>query len=1053
MLPVDEWLAWSEGLAVPAAIEDGDAAGLAAALDHDRALLRKRLQDWLARPLVREAIFLASPGFASRLDQWLAAGPSAESDGLAVSLSRYLTRMATRSTPFGLFATHSLGRVGDRTQLTLAPGEPYRRRTRLDLEYLAGLAAAVESDATMRPLLRYRPNNSLYPAGAQYRYVEWQVNGKTRRYHLVAVDRSAALDTVLAAANERASIAELAELLIGPGVTAADATGFVGALADCRILVSDLAPIVTGEEAMDDWLRKAGRGGGLGRIAGVLGRVREALREADDGTPTGAVDRYRAIAEQLSALPVQPDEAHLFQVDVIRPTPQATLGGAVIADLIKAIHLLHRITEPRQGRLAEFAKAFEARYEGREVDLMEALDEELGVGFGAGRSLASEAERLIADLDFPATGAPASRPWTDRHGFLLRRCQECWSSGETVLALDASDLERLEARNRRPLPDALAILCSLVGDRQAIETGSYQIVVNSVVGPSGAQLLGRFCHADKELMAALIGHLRQEEALRPDAIFAEIVCQPEDRVGNVLSRPLLRTHEIPYLGRSGAPASQQIPIGDLRVALRGGRIVLRSASLAREIVPRLSNAHNIAHPKNPGVYRFLAALQGQGVIASLGWDWGPLEDAPFLPRVTAGRLILARARWRVTGEELKPIAALRGAERTVRFHAWRRRRRIPRHVVLVDGDNDLLLDLDNAYCVDSLLVESRWTLVLVEWLSAPDRFPAHGPDGRYCHELVVPFICRASPAPSADSAGSGTRRPLERARRSFPPGSDWLYAKLYCGEASGDHILRRLVLPLSQRALEDGVASRWFFVRYADPEHHLRWRVQGTPAALAGMLAGVNVEAASWLASGHLHRVELATYEREIERYGGIAGMELAEELFYRDSVAAAEIVARYHGDRGQDARWRLALLALDRLLTDFSLAMDARVDLVSRLRDRFARELEVDSRLRKQIGAKLRRESAELLALLRADPAAGHVLHAGAMALRRRSAALLPLARAIAAPGALDDLSVGEVLESYLHMTVNRMLRSAQRAQEYVLYDLLAALYRSLVRTDRRDG
>lgn len=1052
MLPVDEWMAWSEGPGVPVGLGNDEGA-LAAALDHERKLLRERLRTWVNRPLVREAIFLASPGFDARLGKWLAAPASADDDGIAVSLSRYLTRMSTRPTPFGLFATHSLGRIGEHTRLILAPDEPCRRRTRLDMEYLAGLAAAIEADPVMRLSLRYRPNNTLYPAGEQYRYVEWKADGRTRRYHLVAVDRSGALDTVLAAAKDGVTIAELAGLLVGPGVTEAHATGFVGALADCRILVSDLEPMLTGGEVIDDWLDKAARGGGLGEIVGVLSGVRDALRELDEDATNATPDRYRVVSEMLKALPVQSDEGHLFQVDAFRRTPQAMLGRPVVAELIKAIRLLHRITEPGQGRLAEFAKAFERRYEDREVSLMEALDEELGVGFGAGRSLSSEAERLIQDLDFPATGAALGQYWTERDGYLLRKCQECWTSGDTVLELTEADLKSLEPATQRPLPDALTVLCSLIGDRQDIDSGRYRVVVDSIAGPSGAQLLGRFCQADKELMAAVVDHLRQEEALRPEAVFAEIVCQPEDRVGNVLSRPLLRGHEIPYLGRSGAPAERQIPVSDLRVAMRDGRIVLRSASLGREILPRLSNAHNIAHPKNPGVYRFLAALQGQGVIGSLGWNWGSLEDAAFLPRVTVGRIVLARARWSVAKDEFKFFAGLDGPQRYRRVHEWRKRRLVPQHVVLADDDNELLLDLDNVYCVDSLLAKSGRSLILLEWLSSPRHFAAQGPDGQYCHELVVPFVCRSDPAPSPLVPGTDTSRTVERSQRSFPPGGEWMYVKLYCGEASSDLILRRLVLPLSRQALDEGVASRWFYLRYADPDHHLRWRLQGDPAGLAGLLVRMHAEASSWLESGHLHRIELATYEREIERYGGIVGVRHAEELFYRDSVAAAEIVSCYRGDRGQDARWRLALLALDRLLADFSLDIDARIDLVSRLRDRFARELKVDSRLRQQVGAKLRRERGGLLELLLADPADGHLLHAGAASLRRRSDAIVSVAGALSAPGTLEGLSVSDVLESYLHMTVNRILRSAQRAQEYVLYDLLAALYRNMSSIDGRNG
>ena len=50
-------------------------------------------------------------------------------------------------------------------------------------------------------------------------------------------------------------------------------------------------------------------------------------------------------------------------------------------------------------------------------------------------------------------------------------------------------------------------------------------------------------------------------------------------------------------------------------------------ALGRRVIPRLTSAHNY-DAGSLGVYRFLCALQGQGVAAGLAWDWGPLGRAP-----------------------------------------------------------------------------------------------------------------------------------------------------------------------------------------------------------------------------------------------------------------------------------------------------------------------------------------------------------------------------------------------------------------------------------------
>ncbi len=91
--------------------------------------------------------------------------------------------------------------------------------------------------------------------------------------------------------------------------------------------------------------------------------------------------------------------------------------------------------------------------------------------------------------------------------------------------------------------------------------------------------------------------------------------------------------------------------------------MLRSARLGREVIPRLTTAHNFSRG-SLGVYRFLCTLQSPGrASAGVSWSWGPLDGAPFLPRVTIGRVVLARASWWMLQDEIKPLAKAKGTER------------------------------------------------------------------------------------------------------------------------------------------------------------------------------------------------------------------------------------------------------------------------------------------------------------------------------------------------------------------------------------------------------
>ena len=151
-------------------------------------------------------------------------------------------------------------------------------------------------------------------------------------------------------------------------------------------------------------------------------------------------------------------------------------------------------------------------------------------------------------------------------------------------------------------------------------------------------------------------------------------------------------------------------------------------------------------------------------------------------------------------------------------------------------------------------------------------------------------------------------------RRSFPPGSEWLYAKLYTGTATADGLLREVVAPVVREALGCRRRRRWFFIRYGDPDWHLRVRFHGDPRGAPRAESLPRLDAAARPAARRRPdlALQLDTYEREVERYGGPEGIALAERLFQADSEAVLAILEMLEGDEGADVRWRLALRGID---------------------------------------------------------------------------------------------------------------------------------------------
>lgn len=994
-----------------------DAGEARGSLDERRRTSRARLREALGSPEAREAIFVASPELHAHVEAWLDDPNTPDATGYERALVRYASRMRGRATPFGLFAGVSTGRIGPRTHLGLEVRAAYRRHTRIDAEFLLQVVDALLAQPARRARTAYRPNPSLYRVGDRRRYVRSRPGADEHRHVLVSVRDSPQLQAALDAAGPGARPAAVAAAVVATGIEAAAARRLVDDLIDQQVLLPTLQVQLTGADSVY----------GLSRAARPLARVKAELRELDLQPIGVAADRYRAVAASLAPLPLPVSIDRLFQVDMTKPSPRAALGPDVVREVLRGAELLQRLGPPPADKPIErFIERFRSRFEERAVPLLEALDPDIGVSVDGNEHGAAPLLRNLMERDRPRPST-----WTAREEHLLSRLMGVVASGAPELVLEAPDVERLQRSQPPPLPDAFAVIAVLGAASDAdIDAGRFRVLVSRPDGPSGARLLGRFCHEDALLRDAVKAHLRAEEALDRDAIYAEIVHLPRARDVNVLARPVLRAYEIECLGRSGAPADRRLPLGDLLISVEDDELVLRSKRLRRRIVPRLTSAHNYLG-RGVAVYRLLCQIQA-GDVDDAGF-WGALGSAPALPRVRHGRVILQRARWRLGLQDL--VAAPSRDDDHDAVQAWRLRQRVPRHVLLIEQSYELPVDLDDVLAVDSLVqaVRAGRGARIEELFPDPGELCARGPEGAFAHELVVPFV-RVRPNRRATRGAGAVSGP-----RVFTPGSEWVYARIYTGETLADRVLSDEVGPLVRQLAVSGLVDRWFFLRYADPDFHLRLRLHGSAEAAVEALGGRLQE------RGMAWRIDLGTYEREVERYGGPEAIDVIERVFHHDSVAVLELLARLEpGDEGQQERWRIALAGAHRLLVDLGLDSTDRGSVVSALRASRARRLGWGHRERVKLGERFRRERG-LLGQLVDQTGQGPVGYGpGLEVLAARSAALRPLALELADLDRAGRLTVGrtEIAASLLHMHLNRLLRGDNIAQEAVICDYLARLY-----------
>jgi thiopeptide-type bacteriocin biosynthesis protein len=142
---------------------------------------------------------------------------------------------------------------------------------------------------------------------------------------------------------------------------------------------------------------------------------------------------------------------------------------------------------------------------------------------------------------------------------------------------------------------------------------------------------------------------------------------------------------------------------------------------------------------------------------------------------------------------------------------------------------------------------------------------------------------------------------------------------LGCLPEHHDRLLLDLFAPIVRQITGDSQLDSFFFVRYADPEWQLRFRVLGRPEWIeTHVRPRVDAAIVPFVNEGAVNRVEFGTYAREWDRYGGPEGMRLAERVFLHDSIACLAILEAERAGRSTLSRREYSLAFTERLLDLF---------------------------------------------------------------------------------------------------------------------------------------
>ncbi|MFD6433346.1 thiopeptide-type bacteriocin biosynthesis protein [Streptomyces venezuelae] len=879
------------------------------------------------------------------------------------AVTRYLLRAASRPTPFGLLAGVLWGSFGAATkgELTGEGHKAARLDAGLLARLIAewerdpavhrGLSVVANGLCFVRGgrlVLPFAPagpgQDAATPAGENRPKSRTLRHTPVVRAVLEAAARPIRCETLVQEVEARfteapeGAVARLVAQLIGaevlltelrPPLDAPDPLAHVEALLPAGTPAARRIAELRG--ALDDYLRTP------------LGEGRPAWRRALESA-SAALDGTSADPKDSPAI-----GGHAVQVD-LRLDGTVELSHEVARELERAAAALWRLAPSGGGRLTSYHQDFVERYGlGRHVPVKELLDPDIGLSAPAGyrlppshrpdpgpAPLGAARQRLLLGLAAEAQARGAREVVLDEQWLRRLETADGGGSGERgVSGKRGGSDERGGSAGRvgstgrdgadggaRP-PSLELIVQIAAASAAAVDRGDFTLVLNGAATASGG-LMGRFAHlfppAQAEAIRQTVRTAREDPTGRlPVQVHHQA---SHHRHANVAQVPTWLDGRLVIGAHPGtaAPGVTDLTLDDIAVSADSEGFRLVSVALGRELTPSALHVLN-RELTAPNTVRFLIEAAAFGRRQWRLWEWGAAEDLPFLPAVRTGRTLLAPARWRL--EATGPSLA-----------EWREVWHVPDHVQLALGDHRIPLNLTVPAHQEILRREcERAGEVVVHELPLgqdPDNGWLQGPGGPHEVEAVAtltPTHPRQPHQPHSDAARPRSPRPARltqptesteprtlRTTRTAPPvsrpgtgetppGGPWLYASLYSSAERQDELLtgplHRFLSALPTPSDETGGVDRWFFIRYADPDPHLRLRLHGDPSLLNGVLLPQLHDLARQLAADGLARgLRLNSYSPETERYGGPTLLGAAEEVFHADSQLVLERLAAPTSDR-----------------------------------------------------------------------------------------------------------------------------------------------------------
>ncbi len=788
------------------------------------------------QPFLQKAIAIASPDLYRALKK----NPNSK----AISgLIKYLIRMSSRATPFGLFSSVGLGQFGCKTSISFEISNLHIRKF-LSLECLHKIIQIAHDQKDIVFQLKVMVNPQLiYKRGRIFLNQDKAIGHGIR-----SIKRQSSFDKIIQLAKEPVLYSELERAFLENYSLEKrkDAAKYLWKLFGYKFLVSELENPCQFLSSPEEFFKK---------VKGSKDFIFFKWAFLEIERP----DIVELIQKQYS------DIHNPLKVDTFYEDQGLSLHENVQTAVQKAVSLLCHFSRSKElpPALLKFHKYFIEKFG---TDRLVPLSEVLNQSF---------IQQLISDelrnTEIDSTQSFISLDFLDK--------------GVDIQYL-VDKLPELSSKEIEKLPPHLEVYFELQADSiQQIDQNQFYLAVKGLSHQAGSSF-GRFLYQwRKERIEKIQGLIAEERSLFSHLLFIEPIFFPQThRAANVSIHEPLRETRLPMIYHEAS--ENDFDLEDLFIGADLNKVYIYSKKRRKELYFSSSVMTNPLYMPPP--VRFLLLLSQYQVSQLEEFVLKPFELSAYIPRVFYQNIILSPAKWRCdypflnldkdASPEIVQQALLKF------FEAYK----VPKRVYLSQGDNHLLLNRELKFHFDIIISE-----FIKNKIVGFSEYRASTISGHTC-EFVVPVVKnKAFRFDSKLKELYPITEQIPTESRSYLPSHEWFFGKIFLSEQDANGFIADQLGPFMRALSKKYAIDKWFYIRYFDDAFHLRVRIHAEIDVLNGKIFP---EFGRWIAvmieRGDVEDFQVATYHREVERYGGSECISLAEECFFADSMSTTFLLS-----------------------------------------------------------------------------------------------------------------------------------------------------------------